>query len=71
MKQKMLDRYRERALDYFVVLCSVVCILGGLVMMAYCSIILNISEPSPYLMYLVLVYLGLSGLRYYKKEVEL
>ena len=65
------DRVRSRLLDLYIIILSVLCLLAGVAMILYCLIALEIKIYKPYVLYGILVWLGILGIRYYRKEVEL
>lgn len=61
---------REKILDYLMLGFSLICIIGGFGMILLSSFWLQIKKPTPYLLNLIVILLGLIGFRNYQKEIE-
>jgi hypothetical protein len=62
---------RTKILDLYILTISIIAILGGIFLLGYCWFGLQIINIRPYLLYGFTIFLGISGIRYYRKEVEL
>jgi hypothetical protein len=65
------ENIRIRFLDIYILILSIIAIIGGLVFIAYCLYIEQIKILKPYLLFGTLVFLGILGIRYYRNEVEI
>ncbi|WP_457558495.1 hypothetical protein [Candidatus Harpocratesius sp.] len=68
-RQRMM--FRKRILDIFVLTLSVGGILGSMFMIGYCGFWLQIKLIKPYLLYFIIIMLGIMGLHIFRKEIEI
>lgn len=61
---------REKLLDYTMLGLSILVIIGGFGMIVFSSYYLSITKPTPYILNLFLIILGLFGLKMYQREVK-
>ncbi|MHA1775687.1 MAG: hypothetical protein DRO88_04075 [Promethearchaeia archaeon] len=62
---------RKRILDAFILTLSLGSIIGALGMIFYCAYQLKITSVKPYIMFFIIIGLGLFGIRIFQKEAEI
>lgn len=61
---------REKMLNFFILFISICAILGGIGMILHSIFNLHVTDIKPYFLFLIMIGLGIVGIRNYKKEVE-
>ena len=65
------ENIRIRLLDIYILTLSIIAILSSLAFVGYCWYIEKIRIWKPYVLFGTLVFLGIQGIKYYRKEVEM
>lgn len=65
------ENIRIRFLDIYILILSIIAIIVGFIFIAYCLLVEEITIWKPYFLFGTLIILGIQGIRYYQKEVEM